>query len=119
MSTTDQILEERGQIYGDFYEGINLEAQMLELLKERYRGHYGLEMPPIYAAFMSKILMKLSRLSVTPTHVDSWVDIAGYARLIELHFTKGNNNAKSTQIGNEESTTDAHKTEVRKKGGFA
>jgi len=37
--------------------------------------------------FFSKIIMKLSRLSVTPNHIDSWTDIAGYARLIEQHYT--------------------------------
>ena len=29
MKTTDQILEQRGEVYGDFYEGVSLEASIL------------------------------------------------------------------------------------------
>jgi hypothetical protein len=118
MTTTDQIIEERGQVYGDFYQGIKLEVDLLGLIKDRHYEHYKVDLDPMYAAYMAKIIMKLSRLSITPDHIDSWADIAGYARLVELHLKKGKPDAENTQIGNEESTTNAHQTEVRKKGGF-
>ena len=86
MTTTDQVLEERGSVYGDFFEGIELEANLLELIKERHQKHHGEPLHPIHATYITKILMKLSRLAVSPDHVDSWTDIAGYARLVELHL---------------------------------
>jgi Domain of unknown function (DUF6378) len=91
MTTTDQVLEERGSVYGDFYEGIELEANLLESLKHRHQKHHGEAMHPIYATYISKIIMKLSRLAVSPDHIDSWTDIAGYARLVELHLKETNN----------------------------
>ena len=94
MTTTDDILEERGNIYGDFNEGIMLETIILESIKYRYQEHHGKQMPPEFIVYISKIAMKLSRLSITPNHIDSWTDIAGYARLVELHLKK-EENAKS------------------------
>jgi hypothetical protein len=98
MTTTDEVITERGKTYGDFNRGIVLETQLLEAIKGRYHDHYGWEMPPIYVTYLTKIIMKLSRLSITPDHIDSWTDIAGYARLVELHLTKieSLSNAKST-----------------------
>jgi len=87
MITTDEVIEERGKTYGDFNRGIVLETQLLEAIKGRYYHHYGWEMPPIYCMYLTKILMKLSRLAITPDHIDSWRDIAGYARLVEVHLT--------------------------------
>jgi Domain of unknown function (DUF6378) len=95
MTTTDQVIKERGEVYGDFFEGITLEAQIIQLLKDRYKHHYGLEMGLVYQMYFSKIAMKLSRLAVTPDHVDSWRDIAGYAHLVELHLLKRIENAKN------------------------
>jgi hypothetical protein len=91
MTTTDQVLEERGNVYGDFYEGIELEANLLEAIKGRYQKHHGESMHPIHATYISKIVMKLSRLAVSPDHIDSWTDIAGYARLVELRLKEINN----------------------------
>lgn len=88
MTTTDQVLEQRGTVYGDFYDGVSLEAVILENIKDRYRKTHGKELDPIYVIYLSKIAMKLSRLAVSPNHIDSWTDIAGYARLVELQFIK-------------------------------
>jgi len=91
MTTTDQVLEQRGTVYGDFYDGVSLEAVILENIKGRYRNAHGKEIDPIYVIYLSKIAMKLSRLAVSPTHIDSWTDIAGYARLVELQLIKEQN----------------------------
>lgn len=90
MSDTDALLKERGSTYGDFTQGIKLEADILNAINERHKAHHGHDMDSMTALFLSKIAMKLSRLSITPDHVDSWRDIAGYARLVEIHYTKGN-----------------------------
>ena len=88
MTTTDQVLEQRGTVYGDFYDGVSLEAVILENIKDRYRKTHEKELDPIYVIYLSKIAMKLSRLAVSPHHIDSWTDIAGYARLVELQLIK-------------------------------
>lgn len=94
MKTTDQVLEQRGEVYGDFYEGVSLEALILNSITDRYEEHHGHSMDPVHVIYLSKIVMKLSRLAVSPSHVDSWTDIAGYARLVEIQLTK-EKNAKS------------------------
>jgi hypothetical protein len=93
MKTTDQVLEQRGEVYGDFFEGVSLEAVILENIKDRYRKAHNAEMDPVHVIYLSKIAMKLSRLAVSPSHVDSWTDIAGYARLVELQLIKEHTNA--------------------------
>jgi hypothetical protein len=95
MKTTDQVLEQRGEVYGDFFEGVSLEAVILENIKHRYLRQHGLQMDPVHVIYLSKIAMKLSRLAVSPDHIDSWTDIAGYARLVEIQLTKETKNAKS------------------------
>jgi len=93
MKTTDQVLEQRGEVYGDFFEGVSLEAAILENITNRYRKQHNAEMDPVHFIYLSKIAMKLSRLAVSPTHVDSWTDIAGYARLVEIQLNKETKNA--------------------------
>jgi hypothetical protein len=97
MKTTDKVLKQRGSVYGDFHDGVKLEADILDLITAHYAKHHKKAMSSVHAMYFSKIVMKLSRLAITPTHADSWTDIAGYARLVELHLNKGNENAKSTQ----------------------
>lgn len=90
MSDTDDLLKTRGDTYGNFTDGITTEALILQAINNNHRKHHGQELDAISSLFLSKITMKLARISVTPDHVDSWRDIAGYARLVELHYTQGN-----------------------------
>ena len=91
MTTTDDVITERGNVYGDFHEGIMLETIIIESIKFRHQEHHGKQMPPEFVMYMTKIAMKLSRLAIIPNHIDSWTDIAGYARLVELHLKKEEN----------------------------
>lgn len=97
MKTTDDVLQERGQSYGDFGTGARLEATIIELLAANHAKQTGSPMQIEHIVWFSKIVMKLSRLSVTPEHIDSWTDIAGYGRLVEIELTKRqeNQNAQS------------------------
>jgi hypothetical protein len=88
MKTTDEVLQERGSVYGSFTQGSEIEAAMMNLICANYESQTGKPMSSINKVFFSKIIMKLSRLSVTPAHIDSWTDIAGYARLIEQHYER-------------------------------
>jgi len=116
MTTTDDVLKQRGAIYGDFFEGITCEAQLLSILENRYRQQYNERMPRHYYLYFSKIAMKLSRLSISPDHIDSWTDIAGYARLVEIQLTKeSTSNAKSTEVTNAPVATNAYNPKIWEK----
>lgn len=88
MTNVDAILEERGSKYGDFGAGSALEANILEMIAINCEIQTGSPMDFRSLVWVSKIIMKLSRISVSPTHLDSWVDIEGYARLVVLQLKK-------------------------------
>lgn len=66
---------ERARSYGDPAEGFGKTGAL-------WATHLGLDKPltPTDVAIML-ILLKISRLGVSPDHQDSWVDVAGYAAL--------------------------------------
>jgi len=91
MSNVNDTLLKRGQVYGDFGKGITLESEIMSNITGRYYAEHGKEMDPWFFMAISKIVMKLSRISTSPSHIDSWHDIAGYAVLIENHLKKEQN----------------------------
>ncbi len=85
MEDIDKTLEERGKVYGSsFLE----QAQVAQLLKTMARNspNYN-RMRVDQRESTDMILTKLSRiLNGDPNDVDSWRDIAGYARLIMVEL---------------------------------
>ena len=88
MSNVNETLKERGKVYGDYKGGSEFRANVMELIVDRYTkvNHGG--MPAIHMVYVYDIVNKLSRLAVTPYHIDTWHDIAGYATLVEKAFRK-------------------------------
>lgn len=88
MSNVNETLKERGKVYGDYKGGSEFRANVMELIVDRYAkvNHGG--MPAIHMVYVYDIVNKLSRLAVTPYHIDTWHDIAGYATLVEKAFRK-------------------------------
>ena len=88
MSEVNETLKERGKVYGDYKGGSEFRANVMELIVDRYAkvNHGG--MPAIHMVYVYDIVNKLSRLAVTPYHIDTWHDIAGYATLVEKAFKK-------------------------------
>lgn len=88
MSATEQfdaaigkVTQERGAVYGHPADDFAKVAQMAE-------GIRFCKDPRIkHALYM--ILVKVARLAETPDHVDSIVDIAGYARTIAMIVDRG------------------------------
>lgn len=78
-STSPPLLDEaKGLIYGDravAYGDYNVEAKRLADL---WTAYLGVTITPEQVPAMM-VLLKVCRLSNSPTHYDSWVDIAGYA----------------------------------------
>lgn len=66
------VTSDRSEIYGhpadDFAAVAKLKMALPEFSDPRLRH------------IAEMICVKLARLSATPTHLDSWIDIAGYAR---------------------------------------
>lgn len=88
MSEVKETLKERGKVYGDYKGGSEFRANVMELIADRYAkvNHGG--MPAIHMVYVYDIVNKLSRLAVTPYHIDTWHDIAGYATLVEEALKK-------------------------------
>ena len=88
MSNVNETLKERGKVYGDYKGGSEFRANVMELIVDRYAkvNHGG--MPAIHMVYVYDIVNKLSRLAVTPYHIDTWHDIAGYATLVEKALIK-------------------------------
>ena len=88
MSNVNETLKERGKVYGDYKGGSEFRANVMELIADRYAkvNHGG--MPAIHMVYVYDIVNKLSRLAVTPYHIDTWHDIAGYATLVEKALIK-------------------------------
>ena len=82
-----KVLEERGSEYGDFRTQGFIAQRMKEVARGT-PGYYGMEDYQREAVDM--ILHKLSRLlNGNPQHLDSWVDIQGYAKCVSDRIEKG------------------------------
>lgn len=87
MSIEDT-LSKRTEVYGDYEGGTLLRAEIMNLILERHNNATGkcMQMEPF--TMILDIVNKLSRIAVTPEHIDSWHDIAGYATLVEKMLAK-------------------------------
>ncbi len=88
----DKVLKERGELYGDYILNVQRITELNKLVE-----HY----PPIERTKLMYIFIKVVRIWFNTYHKDSWVDLAGYAKLnseisidnpietpsIELHTT--------------------------------
>lgn len=94
MKETNEILEKRGKVYGGYLRGIKLRDRLLTSI---YHAHLqesdGSSMQPLEKQFFVDICSKLIRLAISPRHIDSWRDIAGYATLIANCLEEENKNA--------------------------
>jgi hypothetical protein len=92
MSDLDQTLQERGNRYGTFMS----HAQITQNLKELFRGNLGVSkevrdtvrfrwdvMHADQREALDMLAHKVGRiLNGDPHYADSWVDIAGYTKLV-------------------------------------
>jgi hypothetical protein len=76
-----KVTQERGAVYGHPADDFAKVALMAEGIKD-------CPDPRVKHALLM-ILVKVARLAQTPTHVDSMIDIAGYARCIAMIADRG------------------------------
>jgi len=55
---------------------------MLLALEQKHLETRGEPLPPRVIVVFSDIILKLMRAASDPSHDDSWLDLAGYAKLI-------------------------------------
>jgi len=80
MSSLKQLLEEREKTHGSFMD----HAQITQVLKHEMKHTKNWQrLSAPQKESLEMIVHKIGRvLSGDPNHIDSWVDIAGYATLI-------------------------------------
>lgn len=85
MPTTDDILAERGQRYGDF----DKHADITQSLKKAMASTPGWQrLAPDQREALEMNAHKIGRiLNGDPNYADSWEDIAGYAKLVANRLT--------------------------------
>lgn len=87
---TDEILKQRGQVYGSYAIGVSCRANIMGALNKTYMStHNGEDLPDDLRVMFSDLSLKLMRAASDPTHLDSWVDLEGYAKLIKAEHAKG------------------------------
>ncbi len=76
------ILKDRATIYGSYSDGIDCRANILQSLNDKHIQCNGHPLPEDIRIVFSDIILKLMRGASDPTHLDSWLDLAGYSKLI-------------------------------------
>lgn len=66
------VTKERGEVYGHPEDDFAMVSDIKEVLRRCD--------DPIIRHVLEMIAVKMCRLTETPNHLDSWIDIAGYAR---------------------------------------
>jgi hypothetical protein len=67
-----QVTDTRGEVYGSPYEHFRAVAAI--------KAELACCQDPRIRHILEMIAVKLHRAATSPTHLDTWVDIAGYAR---------------------------------------
>jgi hypothetical protein len=82
MAEVDSVLKERGSRYGAFVHQATTSQELQDVIKY-YMGFAWAKMQPDQREAIQMICMKLSRIANgDPDYPDSWLDIAGYAKLV-------------------------------------
>jgi len=85
---TAELLTQRASIYGSYTDGIKARASMLSALKVLHKERHDIQMPAELQIMMGDLLLKIMRSVQDPSHLDSWADLEGYARLIKEYHNE-------------------------------
>jgi hypothetical protein len=86
MNDLNKTLEDRKSVYGEYSKLVELRTTIISGIKEQYFEHNKKVMPETDILCITDIVNKLCRLAVTPSHIDTWHDIAGYGTIIEKYY---------------------------------
>jgi len=82
VDSVDSVLAQRATIYGSYSGGIDCRASILEALNTKHNETMGYDLPEDIRIIFGDLVLKLMRAASDPSHLDSWLDLAGYSRLI-------------------------------------
>ncbi len=82
VSSVDNILKDRGALYGSYGGGVDCRVAIIEALNEKHLETLGYPMPEDIRIMFGDLALKLMRAASNPAHEDSWLDLAGYSKLI-------------------------------------
>lgn len=81
-TSVKDVLKHRGRDYGKYSTGVEQRAVIMDALNTLHKGtHRNKPLPEDIRVIFSDIILKMMRLSCNPEHVDSWIDLCGYATL--------------------------------------
>lgn len=95
IDPVQEVLDQRGTVYGSYAAGVECRASMMTALEKLHFECNGVTMPEPLRVVYSDIVLKLMRSVSSPTHLDSWLDLAGYAKLINELVMEDTNVFKS------------------------
>jgi len=87
----EDILKDRGEVYGRYDVNLAARAEIMDTLNFLYKEKNKHDLYPIDGQALNDIVIKLVRLAASPEHLDSWLDIQGYAELNHKRLTDGSN----------------------------
>jgi hypothetical protein len=81
-ANVDTILDQRAEQYGSYMASANVAIRLKGIMHNAI-AQQDLHLAPDQLLSLDMIAVKISRiLTGNPSHVDSWLDIAGYAKLV-------------------------------------
>jgi hypothetical protein len=88
-TSTDVILEERGNRYGKFSGQAEVSQRLKGVVRE-FEAKRGCDLDPDQRESLEMICHKIARIiNGDPNYHDSWADIAGYAKLVADRLETG------------------------------
>lgn len=85
----DTVLAERGKRYGNFLDHASATMALKDLATDLVRRH-GTKLASDQREALSMIFHKMGRIICgDPDYADSWIDIAGYAKLVADRLSGG------------------------------
>ena len=82
-TNVDEILKQRGSVYGSYGAGVVCRAKIIEALNDKHKECNGTDLHEELRIMFGDIALKLMRIASDPSHQDSYVDLAGYAKIIK------------------------------------
>lgn len=90
-TNVDEILTERATSYGGYGAGVECRAKILNALNEKHIETQGTALPEGLRIMFGDVVLKLMRIASDPNHKDSYIDLAGYAKIIKEYNVDSNN----------------------------
>jgi len=95
MSDVLKTLADRGSVYGDYEVGTEFRAGVMDLIDMTRVKHGFKPLTTKEKVYIFDVINKVSRLVATPSHIDTWHDIAGYASLVEAAYKRNEDVAQN------------------------